>query len=120
MNLLKSLLRPPALIGIGVGVVGVGALFAFHPFGQMLVIILLLILAIALLVVLVNLRRQLRAAGAADQIQKTISHQADRDIERSRVSRRSIARSPAGAAGAPFLSCPGTCWWALRVRARAL
>ena len=86
MDLLKSLSRPPALIGIGVGVVGVSALFAFRLLGQMLVIILLLLLTIALLVVLVILLRQLRAARAADQIEKTISRQADRDIERSRVS----------------------------------
>ena len=86
MDLLKRFIRPPALIGIGVGVVGVSALFAFRLIGQMMVIVLLLLLTIALLVVLWILLRQLRAARAADQIEKTISRQADRDIERSRVS----------------------------------
>jgi type VI protein secretion system component VasK len=77
------LLRPPVLIPTGLAVFGATALLLFHLLGLSLLLAVLIVLTIVLIVVILLLFRQLRAARAAEEIEKTITRQADRDIERS-------------------------------------
>lgn len=83
MDFLRRLVRPPVLIGVGVGLFSATALVVFNLLKLSLLLALLIILTVVLAVVIVVLLRQLKAARAAEEIERSISRQADRDIERS-------------------------------------
>lgn len=82
-NPLGALLRPRALIIGGVVVGSASVLIVARLFAWNLMLAILLVLAIVLVGVIVILVRQLQKVRAAEEIEKTIGHQADRDIERS-------------------------------------
>lgn len=81
---LQSLLRPRMLVGGGIaGVFSVTTIMVFKLLGWSILLAVLLIITIALIAMVIILVRQLQSARRAEEIEKTISNQADRDIERS-------------------------------------
>ena len=82
MDFLRRLIRPPLLWGTGV-VISAAALLLLNLLFKSLLLAFLVVLTIALIVVIVVLARRLQAARAADEIERSITRQADRDIERS-------------------------------------
>jgi type VI secretion system protein ImpL len=81
MNLFERMPWMPYAIG-GVAVVTLLAVFR-SVLGLSLLLVLLIVLVLALIVAIVLLFRQLRQSQAADEIERTISTQADADIEKS-------------------------------------
>ena len=83
MSAFDRFLRPPVLFTAGGITLGATALILMRLLGASLLMGLLIVVTIALVAVIVILIRQLRAARAAEEIEKTLTRQADRDIERS-------------------------------------
>jgi type VI secretion system protein ImpL len=82
-NPLRNLFRPKNVFILGVSVTALGILVVAKIFAWSLLLAFLLVLALLLVAVIVILVRQLRAVRRAEEIEKTIHSQADRDIERS-------------------------------------
>ena len=82
-NPLAALTRPRTLWIGGFAFASVSVLIVARIFAWNLLLVILLLLAIVLLSVIVMLVRQLRKVRAAEEIEKTIGRQADRDIEKS-------------------------------------
>ncbi|HEV2104754.1 MAG TPA: type VI secretion system membrane subunit TssM [Candidatus Eisenbacteria bacterium] len=75
--------RLPQVRWVGGVAVGGALLLVLHAFGMTLVFALLLVLIVALVVAIVLLIRALRQSAAAEEIERTLSTQADADIEKS-------------------------------------
>lgn len=82
-NPLASLFRPRSLMIGGVVVGSVSLVIVARMFAWNMLMVILLLLAIVLIGVIVMLVRQLQKVKAAEEIEKTIGKQADRDIEKS-------------------------------------
>jgi type VI secretion system protein ImpL len=83
MGFLTAFLRPKVWIPSAGAAFTATTLIMFSMLGWSLLIALLIVLVVALIAVVFLLLRQLRAAKASDEIETTITRQADRDIERS-------------------------------------
>lgn len=83
MGFLTAFLRPKVWIPTAGAAFSATTLIVFSMLGWSLLIALLIVLVVALIAVVFLLMRQLRAAKASEEIETTITRQADRDIERS-------------------------------------
>ncbi len=84
MSLYYQIVRRPVIIAGSIfGGFAATTVIVFKLLGWSILLAVLLIVTIALVAVIVILVRQLQAARRAEEIEKTISSQADRDIERS-------------------------------------
>ncbi len=83
MDLLAKLLRPRVLIGLAVVLVVVAVVAAALAFHWSLLLVLLALAGLGLVAAILVLVGQLRAARAAEDIESTITRQADLEIERS-------------------------------------
>src|SRR5882672_802595 len=83
MGPLAKLMPRPVLLGAGGVVFAASTLLVIKLLGLSLLIGLLIVLIVLLVVVILMLVRSLQAAKAAEEIETTITRQADRDIERS-------------------------------------
>lgn len=83
MGFLRRLIRPPVLLTTGGVMLGATGLALTRIFGLSLLIAVLLVVTIVLVSVILILMRQLKTARGAEEIERTITRQADRDIDRS-------------------------------------
>jgi type VI secretion system protein ImpL len=83
MELLGKLLRPPVLIGLAAVLVVVATLAAAAVLHWPALLVLLILAGLGLVTVIIVLIGQLKAARAAEDIESTITRQADLEIERS-------------------------------------
>lgn len=94
MNFIVRFLRPPAILGVvAAGLFSATTLVVFSLFGWSILLAVLVLITLGLVVIIVYLTRQLQAARAAEEIEKTITQQADQDIERSLPGQQAEAQS---------------------------
>jgi type VI secretion system protein ImpL len=79
----RRFLKPPVYIGAGAVGASAATLIVFNILKWSLLLALLVILVLVMVAVIVILIRQLQKAKAADEIEKSVVVQADKDIERS-------------------------------------
>jgi type VI secretion system protein ImpL len=83
VNPFQRFLRPPVYIGAGAVGASAMTIAVFNIFKWSLMLALLVILVLVMVAVIIILVRQLKKAQAAEEIEKSVVVQADRDIERS-------------------------------------
>jgi type VI secretion system protein ImpL len=83
VNPFARFLRPPVYIGAGAVGAGAATVIVFNMLKWSLLLALLIVLVLVMVAAILILLRQLKKAKQADEIEKSVVVQADKDIERS-------------------------------------
>jgi len=83
MDLLRRFFRPRVAIGAVVVAVAAGTAALWSVIGWVALLVFMILLMVGLVVVIVMLWRRYQAERATEEIERTITRQADQDIERS-------------------------------------